>query len=200
MRYLGIWQEARDFSGRSLAKKKLTPLVLSTLGVKGQKILRIVPDFDHHLTTTEIFSNAQIRISIPVHFAFLIAISDIRKPPKEPFLWRFWCARLDSNQRPTESELSDRQRRNPEFVGGFRYIPQIQRPFAKTVEALGTPGLPRFFWFWENSSQTVVRGRTEREKHAAMKGSFYSNKSLFWTLGFIRDRHTQFSLSHQWLY
>lgn len=111
MRYLGIWQEARDFSGRSLAKKKLTPLVLSTLGVKGQKILRIVPDFDHHLTTTEIFSNAQIRISIPVHFAFLIAISDIRKPPKEPFLWRFWCARLDSNQRPSGSEFLDTQRK-----------------------------------------------------------------------------------------
>ena len=78
MRYLGIWQEARDFSGRSLANKKLTPLVLSTLGVKGQKILRIVPDFDRHLTTTEIFSNTQICISIPVHFAFFNVIIDIR--------------------------------------------------------------------------------------------------------------------------
>ncbi len=86
------------------------------------------------------------------------------------------------------------------FHAGFRYIPQIKHPNTKTVETLGTPGFPRFFLFLKNSSQTVVRGRTERENHAAMKGSFYSNKSLFWTLGFIRDRHTQFSLSHQWLY
>ena len=141
MRYLGIWQEARDFSGRSLAKKKLTPLVLSTLGVKGQKILRIVPDFDHHLTTTEIFSNAQIRISIPVHFAFFNVIIGKRKPPKEQSLWRFWCARLDSNQRshlPAQSELDGLHRRpaphrvvvirpsrkKPRFHAGFRYIAQ----------------------------------------------------------------------------
>ena len=113
MRYLGIWQEARDFSGRSLANKKLTPLVLSTLGVKGQKILRIVPDFDHHLTTTEIFSNTQICISIPVHFAFFNVIIGKRKPPKEQSLWRFWCARLDSNQRsrlPARSVLNGPRR------------------------------------------------------------------------------------------
>ena len=49
-------------------------------------------------------------------------------------------------------------KKKPRFYAGFRYIPQIQRPFAKTVEALGTPGIPRFFRFWENSSQTVVSG------------------------------------------
>ena len=52
-------------------------------------------------------------------------------------------------------------KKKPRFYAGFRYIPQIQRPFAKTVEALGTPGIPRFFLFWGNSSQTVVRGRAE---------------------------------------
>ena len=64
-------------------------MVLSTLGVKGQKILRIVPDFDHHLTTTEIFSNTQICISIPVHFAFFNVIIGKRKPPKEQSLGGF---------------------------------------------------------------------------------------------------------------
>ena len=147
MRYLGIWQEARDFSGRSLAKKKLTPLVLSTLGVKGQKILRIVPDFDHHLTTTEIFSNTQICISIPVHFAFFNVIIGKRKPPKEQSLWRFWCARLDSNQRPTESELSGRQGRNPGFmrVSGtsHKISSHLQKP-GKPLVRLGSHGFSGF--------------------------------------------------------
>ena len=147
MRYLGIWQEARDFSGRSLANKKLTPLVLSTLGVKGQKILRIVPDFDHHLTTTEIFSNTQICISIPVHFAFFNVIIGKRKPPKEQSLWRFWCARLDSNQRPTESELSGRQGRNPGFmrVSGTSYkISTDLQKLWKPLVRLGSYGFSGF--------------------------------------------------------
>ena len=45
--------------------------------------------FDHYLTTTEIFSNTQIRIYIPVHFAFFNVIIDIRKPPKESSLGGF---------------------------------------------------------------------------------------------------------------
>ena len=149
MRYLGIWQEARDFSGRSLANKKLTPLVLSTLGVKGQKILRIVPDFDHHLTTTEIFSNAQICISIPVHFAFSAVISDIRKPPKELFLWRFWCARLDSNQRPTESELSGRQGENPGFMRVSGTLHKISTDLQKPWKPLAHLGSHGFSGFWK---------------------------------------------------
>ena len=149
MRYLGIWQEARDFSGRSLAKKKLTPLVLSTLGVKGQKILRIVPDFDHHLTTTEIFSNTQICISIPVHFAFFNVIIGKRKPPKEQSLWRFWCARLDSNQRPTESELSGRQRRNPGFMRASGISHKVRTRLQKSWEPLVRLGSHGFSGFWE---------------------------------------------------
>ena len=55
-------------------------------------------------------------------------------------------------------------KKKPRFYAGFRYIPQIRHPNMKTVEALGTPGLPQFFRFWGNSSQTVVRGRAERKK------------------------------------
>ena len=89
--------------------------------------------------------------------------------------WFFWCARLDSNQRsrlPARSKLNGLHRRptlyrvvvsraskkKPRFHARFRYIPQIECSFVKTVEALGTPGLPRFFRLWGNSSQTVVRG------------------------------------------
>ena len=61
--------------------------------------------------------------------------------------------------------------KKPRFHAGFRYIPQIQRPFAKTVGALDTPGLPRFFWFSQNSSQTVVRGQAEREKSLGERGA-----------------------------
>ena len=97
--------------------------------------------FDHYLTTTENLPKSQIRISIPVHFAFSTVISDIRKPPKEQFPWRFWCARLDSNQRsrlPARSVLNGPRRgprpyrvvvirpskKKPRFHAGFRYIAQ----------------------------------------------------------------------------
>ncbi len=40
---------------------------------------------------------------------------------------------------------------------GFQVHPTNSEPIWKTAEALGTPGLPRFFWFLENSSQTVVK-------------------------------------------
>ena len=67
-------------------------------------------------------------------------------------------------------------KKKPRFYAGFRYIPQIQSLFTKTVEAFGTPGLPRFFWFLENSSQTVVRGRAERkiDQHRTPNFAFYS--------------------------
>ena len=62
-------------------------------------------------------------------------------------------------------------RKKPRFYADFRYIAQYLNPFAKTVGALGTPGLPRFFWFSQNSSQTVVRGRAEREKSLGERGA-----------------------------
>ena len=55
-------------------------------------------------------------------------------------------------------------RRKPRFHAGFRYVAQNYHRFAKTVEALGAPGLPRFFQFWENSSQTVVRDKQKNGK------------------------------------
>ncbi len=105
--------------------------------------------------------------------------------------WRAWCARLDSNQcsrLPDRSELNGLHRRptpysvvvirtskkKPRFYAGFRYIPQIQRPFAKTVEVLGTPGLPRFFRFWGNSSQTVARRWTKNNRRRT------PNSALCW--------------------
>ncbi len=139
------------------------------------------------LTTTENPPNVQNLIRFPVHIAFSIIIIDIRKPPKEQFLWRFWCARLDSNQRshlPARSELNGLHRRpaphrvgvirpsrrKPRFHAGFEYIAQNEQTFAKIAGALGTPGLPRFFRFWENSSQTVVRGWAERKKSLGERG------------------------------
>ncbi len=91
------------------------------------------------------------------------------------------CARLDSNQRsrllarlksvsrrwrltPYRLGAVRTSKKKPRLYAGFRYIPQIPLPFAKTVEALGTSELPRFFWFWENSSQTVVRDRQKKGK------------------------------------
>ena len=103
--------------------------------------------FDHYLTITQILPNPQIRISIPVYIAFFTVISDIRKPPKEPFLWRFWCARLDSNQRPTESELSGRQVRNPGFmrVSGtsHKIRTRLQKPWEPLIR-LGFHGFSGF--------------------------------------------------------
>ena len=147
-----------------------------------------------NLATTENPLNVQNLIRFPVHIAFSIVIIDIRKPPKEQFPWRFWCARLDSNQRshlPARSVLNGPRRgprpyrvgvirpskKKPRFYAGFRYIPQIQRPFAKTVEALGTPGLPRFSRFLENSSQTVVRGWAERKKSLGERGADLGGKN-----------------------
>jgi hypothetical protein len=52
------------------------------------------------------------------------------------------------------------------------------------VEALGTPGLPRFFWFWENSSQTVVKGWAEREKSLGERGADLGEEEAQ-TLGFV---------------
>ena len=68
-------------------------------------------------------------------------------------------------------------KKKPRFHAGFSYIPQIQRPFAKTAEALGTPGIPRFFRFLENSSQTVVRGWAEREKSLGERGADLGGKN-----------------------
>ena len=52
------------------------------------------------------------------------------------------------------------------------------------MEALGTPGFSQFFQFWENSSQTVVRGRAEREKSLGERGADLG-KWEAQTLGFI---------------
>ena len=105
--------------------------------------------FDHYLTTTENLPKSQIRISIPVHFGFFNVIIGKRKPPKEQSLWRFWCARLDSNQRPTESELSGRHRRNPGFmrVSGtlHKISTDLQKPW-KPLQRLGSHG---FSGFWK---------------------------------------------------
>ena len=105
--------------------------------------------FDHYLTTTENLPKSQIRISIPVHFAFSTVISDIRKFPKERFLWEFWCARLDSNQRPTESELSGRQRRNPGFMRASGISHKIRTRLQKSWEPLVRLGSHGFSGFWE---------------------------------------------------
>ena len=105
--------------------------------------------FDHYLTTTENLPKSQIRISIPVHFAFSTVISDIRKFPKERFLWEFWCARLDSNQRPTESELSGHQRRNPGLLrvsGTSHKISTDLQKLWKPLQRLGSHG---FSGFWK---------------------------------------------------
>ena len=75
-------------------------------------------------------------------------------------------------------------KKKPRFHAGFRYIPQIKRPFAKTAEAFGTPGLPRFFLFLENSSQTVVRGWAEREKSLSERGADLGEGESK-TLGFV---------------
>ena len=40
-------------------------------------------------------------------------------------------------------------KKKPRFYAGFGYIPQVERSFEKTVEVLGTPGLPRLFGFWK---------------------------------------------------
>ena len=61
---------------------------------------------------------------------------------------------------------------------------KISTHLQKNVEALGTPGLPRFFRFWENSSQTVVRGRIEREKSLGERGADFGERKAQ-TLGFV---------------
>ena len=105
--------------------------------------------FDHYLTITQILPNPQIRISIPVYIAFFTVISDIRKPPKEPFLWRFWCARLDSNQRPTESELSGRQGENPGFMRVSGTLHKISTDLQKPWKPLAHLGSHGFSGFWK---------------------------------------------------
>lgn len=52
------------------------------------------------------------------------------------------------------------------------------------MEALATPGLPRFFRFLENSSQTVVRGWAEREKSLGERGADFGEWKAQ-TLGFV---------------
>ena len=103
----------------------------------------------YNLATTENPLNVQNLIRFPVHIAFSIVIIGKRKPPKEQSLWRFWCARLDSNQRPTESELSGRQRRNPGFmrVSGtsHKFSAHLRKPW-KPLAHLGSHG---FSGFWE---------------------------------------------------
>lgn len=42
--------------------------------------------------------------------------------------------------------------------------------------AIGTPGLPWFFRFLGNSSQTVVRGWAEREKSLGERGAEFQAK------------------------
>ena len=60
---------------------------------------------------------------------------------------RCWCARLDSNQRPTESELSGRQGRNPDFmrVSGtsHKISSHLQKP-GKPLVRLGSYGFSGF--------------------------------------------------------
>ena len=52
------------------------------------------------------------------------------------------------------------------------------------MEALVTPGLPRFFRFWENSSQTVVRGGAERKKSLGERRSDLGKREAL-ALGFV---------------
>ena len=220
-------------------------MVLHQIEMGGCGVWKITKN-GHYLTTAENLPYPQICLSASVHIAFFIALSDIRKPPKEPILWRLfcgrfrkrgpcpqkvgskperrevsaaasvglerspqgtktvykrtvqaqrdflrggavlrpsgarlaltkpagetdpngeaafcaekcgepqgfaatWCARLDSNQRPTESELSGRQRRNPGFmrVSGTSYkiSTHLQKPWEPLVR-LGSHGFP-VFW------------------------------------------------------
>ena len=58
-----------------------------------------------------------------------------------------WCARLDSNQRPTESELSGRQGRNPGFMrvsGTSHKISTDLQKLWKPLQRLGSHGFSGF--------------------------------------------------------
>ena len=52
------------------------------------------------------------------------------------------------------------------------------------MKALGAPGIPQLFRFWENSSQTVVRGWAEREKSLGERGADFGEWKAQ-TLGFV---------------
>ena len=131
-----------------------------TLSFKSRRFL----SFDYYLTSTEIFSNTQIRISIPVHFAFFNVIIGKRKPPKEQSLGGFgapdWirtsvlACRLGrswtvpaGDQDPTEWSLSGRQGRNPDFMRvwgtSHKISTHLQKPWEPLVR-LGSHGFPGF--------------------------------------------------------
>ena len=67
--------------------------------------------------------------------------------PQYLFHLPVWCARLDSNQRPTESELSGRQGKKPGFmrVSGtsHKISTHLQKPREPLVR-LGSHGFPGF--------------------------------------------------------
>ena len=117
--------------------------------IEGDIVVCNFPRNDHNLTTTEILLNAYILNFLHVHIAFSIVIPYIRKPPKEPFLWRFWCARLDSNQRPTESELSGRQGRKSGFMRVSGTSHKISTHLQKPWEPLALLGSHGFSGFWK---------------------------------------------------
>ena len=72
-----------------------------------------------------------------------------KKPPPSKNLGGGWCARLDSNQRPTESELSGRQGRKPEFMRvsdtSHKFSTDLQKPW-RPLARLGSHG---FSGFWK---------------------------------------------------
>ena len=126
----------------------ITPAEFSILGIKSLKVVyKWLPILATIFPTTENLHNLQIHISALVHIIFFNVIIGKRKPPREPFLWRFWCARLDSNQRPTESELSGRQGKKPGFmrVSGtsHKISTHLQKPWEPLVR-LGSRGFSGF--------------------------------------------------------
>ena len=60
-----------------------------------------------------------------------------------------WCARLDSNQRPTESELSGRQGRNPGFMRVSGTSHKISTDLQKPWRPLALLGSHGFSGFWK---------------------------------------------------
>ena len=69
--------------------------------------------------------------------------------PQYLFHLPVWCARLDSNQRPTESELSGHQRRNPGFMRVSGTSHKIRTHLQKTWKPLQRLGSHGFSGFWK---------------------------------------------------
>ena len=112
-------------------------MVLHQIEMGGCGVWKITKN-GHYLTTAENLPYPQICLSASVHIAFFIALSDIRKPPKEPILWRLFCGRFRKRGPCPQKVGSKPERREVSAAAsvGLERSPQgTKTVYKRTVQA-----------------------------------------------------------------